>query len=91
MGGGTATHQQSPQGSPEVNVAHVQPSTDGGEIEEHLGPGLLGSVSQETLEEEVDIPEPDEAEVSYRTAATFCYCSTASAAVPCYWLSICTW
>ncbi|XP_064595103.1 zinc finger protein GLI3-like isoform X2 [Liolophura sinensis] len=67
MGGGTGTHQQSPQGSPEVNVAQVQPSTDGGEIEEHLGPGLLGSISQEALEEEVDIPEPDEAEIPGHT------------------------
>lgn len=51
--------QGSPQSSPEVNVTcSIHPDV----IEEHEGTSALLSNS---VEEEVDIPEPDETEVQY--------------------------
>ncbi|XP_046553157.1 zinc finger protein GLI4-like isoform X1 [Haliotis rubra] len=66
VGSSVSQNNPSPQSSPEVNVTNnIQPDT----IEEHLSGGTHitssggnpGSISLE--EEEVDIPEPDEAEV----------------------------
>lgn len=63
--------QPSPQSSPEVNVTcSVQPDL----IDEHVG---SSAVLSNSVEEEVDIPEPDEADVSwvsveYREKIFFC-------------------
>ncbi|XP_033731867.1 zinc finger protein GLI3-like isoform X3 [Pecten maximus] len=55
VGNALSQQQPSPQSSPEVNVTNsIQPEI----IEEHVGSG-----TQVTLEEEVDIPEPEEADV----------------------------
>lgn len=65
--------QPSPQSSPEVNVTcSVQPDL----IDEHVG---SSAVLSNSVEEEVDIPEPDEADVSrvsveYREKIFFCCC-----------------
>ena len=63
------SHHLSPDSSPEVNVTC---STDhhGDLIEEHVHSGsqISSTVNTDTLEEEVDIPEADEADVSYDCA-----------------------
>ena len=59
--GGVIEQHPSPQSSPEVNVTNNLKS----EIEDHMTSGSqVISVNQSSgVEEEVDIPEPDEAEV----------------------------
>ncbi|KAK3585051.1 hypothetical protein CHS0354_009901 [Potamilus streckersoni] len=59
---GSVIQHPSPQSSPEVNVmCNQQPDL----VEEHLTTGsqIITPLSQNALEEEVDIPEPDEAEI----------------------------
>lgn len=63
--GSVIEQHPSPQSSPEVNVTNNLKS----DLEEHVGSGMSGSqvVAVVTpgggVEEDVDVPEPDEAEV----------------------------
>ena len=66
--GGVIEQHPSPQSSPEVNVTNNLKS----EVEDHMTSGSqVISVNQSSgVEEEVEVPEPDEAEVSF--AVCFC-------------------